>query len=604
MNLPAAETDIIIVGAGAAGCIIAARLAAADPTLRITLLEGGRHTLNDPAVTTPGAYLNHLIPGAPYTRFITSEPSEHLGGRYTTVQAGGCVGGGTAINFMMYTRGAASDYDDWEVEHENPGWGFESLLPMFEKFETCAVDGAVSNHGSTGPVHVSLGGNISASAYTQEYLDVVAKYDKGRPIVSDFNEFHTNNAYAKWPKYIDSKGHRQDVGHRFLYPALEAPNSSITLKVRCIVTKVLFDGTRAVGVEFKDLSSGDEQPTTSILTANKLVVLAAGPLSSALILERSGIGSKATLAAAGIDVKVELPGVGENYQDHNLVTAAFIAAPGTTGDRDAYLRGEEQLLAQATARYERDGTGPLATNAIEVGVKVWPTEEERNALGEDFLREWAYFERSRDKPVILAGVNAGLLLPGSLPEGEYFTALAMTGYPFSRGSIHIRSSGVDDPPTFVPGYLSHPADVKLLMWQYKFGRERARRMPCYCGELAPTHPPFSSDSEAACVAPREGPVAIDAPDIHYTEEDDKVLEAWIRQTVSTTWHAMSTCSMKPREKGGVVDPKLNVYGVEGLKVADLSICPGNVGANTAATAMAIGEKAAVLIAQELGIAVV
>jgi len=178
----------------------------------------------------------------------------------------------------------------------------------------------------------------------------------------------------------------------------------------------------------------------------------------------------------------------------------------------------------------------------------------------------------------------------------------ITEYPVARGHAHItHGEDVSAPLDFVPGFLESPADVKPLMLGYKISREIARRMPHFRGEYASLHPSFAPGGPASVIARAEGPVALDAPRIMYSKEDERALEAYVRKGVTTSWHSLGTCAMKLRKRGGVVDPLLNVYGVQGLKIADLSICPSNVAANTYSTALVIGEKAAVIIAEELGI---
>ena len=177
-----------------------------------------------------------------------------------------------------------------------------------------------------------------------------------------------------------------------------------------------------------------------------------------------------------------------------------------------------------------------------------------------------------------------------------------TVYPFSRGHIHITSPNIDDPVDFEAGFFADPGqlDVKKHMWMYKKQRELIRRMPSYRGEMAKLHPPFSSESAAAC-RKFDAALSQDVPDIEYSSEDDAVLEKWLRENVSTTWHSLGTCKMLPRDQMGVVDATLSVYGVRGLKVADLSIAPRNVAANTNNTALAVGEKAADIFIKELGL---
>lgn len=175
-----------------------------------------------------------------------------------------------------------------------------------------------------------------------------------------------------------------------------------------------------------------------------------------------------------------------------------------------------------------------------------------------------------------------------------------TAYPLSRGSIHITGPESSDKPNFTTGFFSDAqnVDIKKHVWAYKKHREIFRRMETYRGEVAALHPPFPPNSSAAPVKLDDKPPTY-VTDIEYTAEDDKIIENWLRGRVETTWHSLGTCKMAPREENGVVDSNLNVYGVEGLKVADLSIPPRNVAANTMNTAVAIAEKAADIFIKEL-----
>ncbi|KAK0432723.1 GMC oxidoreductase-domain-containing protein [Armillaria borealis] len=152
----------------------------------------------------------------------------------------------------------------------------------------------------------------------------------------------------------------------------------------------------------------------------------------------------------------------------------------------------------------------------------------------------------------------------------------MQGYPASRGQLHITSDDIYAHPDFDSGFLSHPADVAALRWGYKKGRELIRRLGVYRGPLAPAHPQFAAGSAAAAALAENGPVALDAPKITYSKEDDEAISANVRNFVATTWHSLGTCPMKPREQGGVINNDLNVYGTTGLKIADFSIAPANV----------------------------
>lgn len=191
--------------------------------------------------------------------------------------------------------------------------------------------------------------------------------------------------------------------------------------------------------------------------------------------------------------------------------------------------------------------------------------------------------------------------PTGQPEGQYFGIANSSAYPFSRGHMHISGPGLDDAPDFDPGCFSDAGniDIKMHLWMYKKQREIIRRMDVFRGEVASWHPRFPAGSKAACI---ETDTALgDVPEIEYSAEDDAAILQWLREHIDTTWHSMGTCRMAPREKSGVVDPSLSVHGVLGLKVADMSIAPSNVAANTNNTAMAIGEKAADIFINELGL---
>jgi alcohol oxidase len=188
-----------------------------------------------------------------------------------------------------------------------------------------------------------------------------------------------------------------------------------------------------------------------------------------------------------------------------------------------------------------------------------------------------------------------------VPEGQYVTVGNYTAYPYSRGHIHITGPAHDDPLDFDVGYLSdkHELDLKKQVWAYKRSREIMRRTKMYRGEVEAGHPTWPEGSKVASTDMTEA--LSDVKDLEYSAEDDKAIEQWVRQTVMTTWHSISTCRMAPREENGVVDERLNVWGTKGLKLADLSIAPENVGANTNNTAIMVGEKAADIIIKDLGL---
>ncbi|KAJ4473044.1 GMC oxidoreductase-domain-containing protein [Lentinula aciculospora] len=611
--------DIVLAGGGTVACIIAGRLAQADPSLKILIIEAGSHSFNLHHHVQPARYLNSLVRGQAVSHH-KSVPSDALGGRSVCVPSGRCVGGGSAVNFMIYNRPPASDYDDWE-KLGNTGWGAKSLIPLAKKAESYQIPtNRPAMHGFTGPIKISHGGRHTNIG--EEFLETAGQYDKDRKssTSADTSDFHAVNVYGPWHKYIDSStGKRSDTAHHFLYSLKNFnvdPNESkhnVHVITDRRVVKVIFENNRAIGVEYvaredTDKESGSEP---QVAYASRLVVLSSGAFGSPAILERSGIGSAQRLADAGIRQFVDLPGVGENYNDHNLCMIPFLAAEDSDCLDDIFS-GDEEIIKPHLKEWQEQGSGLLAHNSVDAGIKLRPTPDNIKELGPSFKQTWEdFYAGAPDKPMAAMCVTAGDF-SNSAPAGtKTFGIIFYTAYPQAIGSTHI-GSATDPwaPLTFEPNFLDNPADLAVLRWCYKHCRELARRMKSFRGEVSAGHPKFSSVSNAKTVpcegvkhadSPASGPVSIDAPKIVYSEEDDRAIDDYIKATVGTTWHSLGTCAMKPRAAGGVVDPRLNVHGVENLKVADLSIVPLNVAANTNSTALVVGEKAFLLIAEDLGI---
>ncbi|EIN11097.1 alcohol oxidase-like protein [Punctularia strigosozonata HHB-11173 SS5] len=580
---PCSEYEVIIVGGGTAAGVIAGRLAAADPNLRILVLEAGPHTKDQLIHTQPARYLAHLAPTSTTVKFYTGSPSDHLDGRQPVVPCGACLGGGSSVNFAMYTRASASDYDDWKSIYGNHGWGSDDLIPLLRKTESYQVAEGKPTHGYDGPLKVSYGGVFTSIG--QEFLCVASAYDSNRPILEDLNTLTVGNGYG---------GTRSDVPHHFLYN--QSHNNNLVIETGCLVRRVLFEYV-------PDLVTQDCK-LVRVAHANRLVVVSSGTMGSPQVLERSGIGRKDVLDKVDVEQIVDLPGVGMAYQDHQVIFAPYLA-PDTCDTLDGIVRSDEAELKRWDTIWEKDGKGLMAHNALDAGGKLRPTMAELKEIGPAFEKRWnAYFatDDHQDKPAYWIGAVALLVGdPSKSPYRKYFSVGYFIEYPSSMGHIHITSKdSVDAAPDFDPAYCSSQDDLDLLNFLYKKSREFARRMPSYRGEHPQGHPQFPEGSKAA-VSDTGTPVPMDAPDIQYDERDEDAIRKYTRATVATAWHSLGTCAMKPREDGGVVDAELNVYGTECLKVADMSIAPGNVGANTYSTALVIGEKAALIIAEYLGI---
>ncbi|KAI0920510.1 hypothetical protein AcW1_002232 [Taiwanofungus camphoratus] len=599
MFLDESEFDIIVAGGGTCGCIIAGRLAAADASLKILVMEAGPPTRDRLIHTQPARYLSHLLPDSTTVKFYVGQESKDLGGRAPVVPCGQCLGGGSSVNFAMYTRAAASDYDDWETVHGNLGWGSKDLIPFLRKSETYQVQPEKVTHGYSGPLKVSYGGAFTNIG--KEFLDVAAQYDKDRGMTDDANGLLECNVYGRWQKWIDADtGKRSDVPHYYVYN--QDHNKNLHVVTGYLVKRIIFEGKRAVGVEY--VPNSRFHPTAKhkvrVARARRLVVVSAGAFGSPAILERSGIGGSLVLRNNNITAVVDLPGVGENYQDHQATFAPYLASDEAE-TLDGIIRGDEDEIEKWSSEWDKTGSGLMAHNGMDAGIRIRPSAEELEALGPDFQQVWMErFAHAPDKPVMWLGPLALLVGdPSAVPARKYFSMGDYIDYPLSIGHVHITSAeDVDAAPDFNPGYLSRIEDLSVLRWGYKRGREFARRMPSYRGECLPLHPMFPDGSEVLCHA-EVHPIGIHEPDLKYTPEDDKALDDHIRKVVATAWHSLGTCAMKARDRNGVVDARLNVYGVECLKVADMSIAPSNVSANTYSTAVVIAEKAVTIIMEEL-----
>lgn len=318
-----------------------------------------------------------------------------------------------------------------------------------------------------------------------------------------------------------------------------------------------------------------ESSEPQVIHARKQVILAAGALGSPQILERSGVRSSSLLSQLNIPLVSDLPGVGSGYQDHNLVLYTYKSAATEEQTIDGLLSGRLSLENAFKQKLTTPERYILGWNGLDCFGKLRPSEEQIKSFTPSFKELYDRdFKDHPERPMMLLATIAGYLGDHSTVEkGQYFTCIPYTAYPYSRGSIHIKSTSPFDAPEFDPGYLSDPADVEQMLYGYKLQREIARRLSHYRGPLESTHPKFSSASKASYQYVDNLSVEKGFPvPIEYTPEDDDIIRDYIRQSIETTWHSMSTCAMKTRENGGVVDERLNVYGVKGLKIVGMFSC--------------------------------
>ncbi|KAI0516961.1 GMC oxidoreductase [Xylaria bambusicola] len=592
------EVDVIIAGGGTAGCIVAARLAEADPGLSILVIEGGQDNYNNPAVVTPAMFLTHLAPDSKTALFYKARKSDQLAGREVIVPCGGTLGGGSSINFMMYTRAQSDDFDSWKT----PGWTADELYPFLEKLETYHGTSDGGHHGHNGPVQVS-DGTLRVKSVEDDFLSAVAKM--GWQEIPDLQTLNHNHAWAQYKRYISPDGKRSDAAHMYLHPRLhDGKHPNLHVLVESQVVRVLFDNDkRANGVEYQSnpLFNPQDKPAKRTVRARKLVIVSSGACGTPLVLQRSGLGHADVLEKAGVPLVEHLPGVGNDYQDHNLILFPFKTSLQPHETLDELLSGRLSFEEAAKKKDPR-----LGWNTIDVAGKLRFTEEDAASLGPEFKAAWEQdFKHKPNRPVMLmALLNSYFGPPGAVEPGQYATMGNYTAYPYSRGHINITGPEVGDPLDFNVGFFTDAGDkdVKKQAWAYKKSREVMRRTSMYRGEVPGFHPPFPADSKAALVTLDTALDTSTVTDIEYSAEDERILEQFLRENVNTTWHSIGTCKMAPRDQLGVVDKDLNVYGVKGLKLADLSIPPENVAANTNNTALLVGEKAADIFIRELGLA--
>lgn len=604
------DVDVIVAGGGSAGCVLASRLAEADPNLQILLIEQGMDNHNVPEVVHPALFEKNILPGSKTALFWQSNKAKELANRAPVIPSGGILGGGSSINWMVYTRAQRADFDSWKMA----GWSADELLPFLKKFENYHGRGEKAHHGYSGPIHISSG-TYRGSRAENDFIQAAAKM--GYPEMKDLQDLDSNNGVERWYRYVSPQGKRQDSAHTFLHPKLQSRmyhNLHVLVEHQVVRALIDEDEKRAVGVEFQPNPMFQEEGRMDegkrTVGARKMVVLSAGACGTPLILERSGIGDEAVLGRAGVPVIEHLPGVGNDYQDHHLVISPYRTCLTNRETINGIAHGKRDVEAMV-----KSNDNLLGWNSMDASGKFRPKDRDVEALGPEFKEAWDRdFKPEPNRPLMITALYSCYFGdPSTLPDdAEYISMVNWTAYPYSRGHIHITGPEMSDRIDFNVGYLTDENDIDLMkhVWAYKNAREMFRRMSIYRGELAQDHPQFPRGSKAACIEKADGPVDDDAPPIKYTKEDDAAIEQFVRERVGTTWHSLGTCKMAPRDEGtgkgkgmgGVVDETLSVYGVKGLKCADLSIPPKNVGANTNNTALMIGEKAADIIIKELGLA--
>lgn len=532
--------DFIIVGSGSAGSVLAERLSASGRFSVLVLEAGG--TDRRFYVQMPLGYGKTFFDPAVNWNY-KAEADPGLGGNADHWPRGKLLGGSSSINAMVWIRGAREDFDDWR-DAGNPGWGYDDLLPVFKALEDNEA-GADKWRGTGGPLHITDTTN-AVHPLTKRYL--AAGQQAGLPLNRDFNGAAQEGVGTY--QISTKNGRRMSAARAFLRPAMKRPN--VRVETNALATKILLEGKRAVGVEY--LQNGQAKTAR----AGREVILSAGSINSPQLMQLSGIGPAALLKGLGIPVVHANENVGANLQDHVGINYTF--------------KGKVPTLNQIL----RPWWGKLMVGMQYILTRSGPLSLSMNHGGGFFRTDPAFSRPNMQlyfqafSTVIPKNGERPILTPDPWPG---FSIGLSNCRPSSRGEIMIRSKNPLDYPKIVANAYSTNADVEEMLAAVKFLRKIAS-MPAMAEIIAEE--------------------VLPGPSI----QSDADLITDFRKRSGTVYHPVSTCRMGPDPTRAVVDPRLKVHGLEGLRVIDASIFPDNITGNTNAASVMTGWKGAELVLED------
>jgi choline dehydrogenase-like flavoprotein len=526
-----ATVDYVIVGAGSAGCVLAARLSE-DPAVQVALLEAGAPDTSV-LIHCPAGFALQAKVGSANWAFET-EPQPGLNGRRGYQPRGKGLGGSSSVNAMIYTRGHAADYEAWAAEG-NAGWGYADVLPYFRRAEN-NERGADAYHGAGGPLNVM--DLMAPHRFAGVFVD--AAKQAGYPENDDFNGARQEGVGIF--QVTQKAGERCSAAKAYLTPNRHRPNLHVVTGAHA--TRVLMEGRRAVGVAY--VQGG----ATKELRARREVLLSAGALLSPQLLMLSGIGPAAQLQQHGVAVVHDLPGVGRNLHDH-VDVVQVVEVPDAKDLFGLSLSGAASALRGAV-EWARHRRGILTTNFAEAGGFI------RSGPGEPLPDLQLHF-------VVAKLVDHGR----QTVFGHGYSCHVCLLRPKSRGALTLASADPFAAPRIDPNFLGEAEDTQRLVRGFRLMREILEQ---------PAFAAFHGREHARSAHAR----------------DDASIEAFIRQHADTIYHPVGSCRMGSGALD-VVDAQLRVHGIAGLRVVDASIMPSIVGGNTNAPAIMIAEKAVDMI---------
>ncbi|KAH8647398.1 GMC oxidoreductase [Xylariales sp. PMI_506] len=558
--------DYVVVGAGTCGLVIANRLSE-NTSVQVAVIEPGNDVRDYPNVTAvvdSGIYFNASIDWG-----YLSTPQPLANNRSILYHAGKAIGGTSTINGMMYIRGDKAQFDAWEGLG-NTGWNWDTLFPYFKKSENFTIPSSAQTvagasydpwvHGESGylktgfPYELSNGSLYDIALQSWQAL--------GIPHNKDINSGDTRGFIVN-PRTADRDADIREDAARAYYEPVESRSNLVIIKGT--VKRITWgDGSEenlvADGVEYFDANGALVQ-----LKAEKEVILSAGTHRSPLILESSGIGNSRLLTQYGIEVKVDLPGVGEFLQDQELSTFSWTGTENDTGITN--------YVTMATAHdLFGSNTSAIATST-KASLPEWAVIASVASNGA--IDPAAFETRFRVQHELIFAKN--VTVTEILTSGSTSNTLGAACWilmPFSRGSVHLGSPEAINNPIIDPKFLSIDFDLQMLIGAGSFTRQSWATPPLanlVTGQLSPneeTLPPNATKDQWT---------------------------AFVRSTVGTTWHAIGTCAMASRDLGGVVDPELKVYGTKNVRIVDASVLPLQMSGHPTATLYAVAERAADLI---------